>query len=85
MIVLIESSAEFPSVALCNVQGDVLWDEVGTDKQSHAEKLPMMVQRAVEFVQAQGASIVAIALGVVGQYFWIEWCWSVQGSDWTPP
>lgn len=61
MIVLIESSAEFPSVALCNVQGDVLWDEVGTDKQSHAEKLPMMVQRAVEFVQEQGASIVAIA------------------------
>ena len=35
--------------------------------------------------RSRTASIVAIALGVVGQYFWIEWCWSVQGSDWTPP
>lgn len=35
--------------------------------------------------RSRTASIVAIGLGVVGQYFWIEWCWSVQGSDWTPP
>jgi hypothetical protein len=31
------------------------------------------------------ASIVAVLAGVIGQYFWIESCWSVQGSDWTPP
>lgn len=35
--------------------------------------------------RSRNASIVAIGLGVVGQFFWIEWCWSVQGSDWTPP
>ena len=35
--------------------------------------------------RSRTASIVAIALGVVGQFFWIQWCWSVQGSDWTPP
>lgn len=35
--------------------------------------------------KSRTASLVAITLGVVGQFFWIEWCWSVQGSDWTPP
>lgn len=35
--------------------------------------------------RSRTASVIAILLGVVGQYFWIEWCWSVQGSDWTPP
>lgn len=31
------------------------------------------------------ATLAAVALGVVGQYFWVQWFWSVQGSDWTPP
>jgi hypothetical protein len=31
------------------------------------------------------ATGVALVGGVIGQYFWIEWMWSVQGSDWTPP
>lgn len=61
MIVLIESSAEFPSVALCNLQGEVVWDEVGTERQSHAEKLPMMVQRAMDFASSQGFSVFAVA------------------------
>ncbi|CAB4863639.1 unannotated protein [freshwater metagenome] len=30
-------------------------------------------------------SIVAVAVGIVGQFFWVKWCWSVEGSDWTPP
>lgn len=40
---------------------------------------------AGSIARSRVASIIAIALGVVGQYFWIEWCWSVKGSDWTPP
>lgn len=28
---------------------------------------------------------IAVIAGVVGQYFWIRWMWSVEGSDWTPP
>ncbi len=35
--------------------------------------------------RSRTASIVAIGVGIVGQFFWIQWCWSVQGSDWTPP
>lgn len=35
--------------------------------------------------RSRAASIVAVAFGVVGQFVWLDWCWSVQGSDWTPP
>ena len=35
--------------------------------------------------RSRTASVIAITLGVIGQFFWIQWCWSVQGSDWTPP
>jgi len=60
MIVLIESSAEFPSVAVCDGGGVVLWNEVGEDRQSHAEKLPMMVQRAVAFIGSSGGAVQAV-------------------------
>ena len=30
-------------------------------------------------------SLVAVAVGIVGQFFWVKWFWSVEGSDWTPP
>lgn len=30
-------------------------------------------------------TFIAIAAGIVGQFFWVKWCWSVEGSDWTPP
>jgi tRNA threonylcarbamoyladenosine biosynthesis protein TsaB len=48
MILLIESSAEYPSVALVTEAGVLAHLEVGKEVQSHAELLPMMVQRAVE-------------------------------------
>lgn len=61
MIVLIESSAEFPSVSLCDERGLLLWDEVGTERQSHAEKLPMMVQRAIDFARTAGRQVTGVA------------------------
>ena len=30
-------------------------------------------------------SLVAVTVGIVGQFFWVKWFWSVEGSDWTPP
>lgn len=30
-------------------------------------------------------SLVTVILGIVGQFFWVKWFWSVEGSDWTPP
>ncbi len=57
MILLIESSAEYPSVALVTESGLLVHLEVGEVVQSHAELLPMMVQRAVEIARNQGAGI----------------------------
>jgi len=55
MILLIESSAEYPSVALVTEAGVLVHLEVGKEIQSHAELLPMMVQRAVELSGNLGA------------------------------
>ena len=60
MIVLIESSAEFPSVAVCDLQGVLVWNEVGADRQAHAEQLPMMLQRAVDQVLQLNAKVLAV-------------------------
>jgi tRNA threonylcarbamoyladenosine biosynthesis protein TsaB len=53
MILLIESSAEYPSVALVTEAGTLAHLEVGKEVQSHAELLPMMVQRAVELSNSE--------------------------------
>jgi tRNA threonylcarbamoyladenosine biosynthesis protein TsaB len=53
MILLIESSAEYPSVALVTEAGALVHLEVGKEVQSHAELLPMMVQRAVELSNSE--------------------------------
>ena len=47
--------------------------------------LAPMFPLAGSIARNRTASIVAVLAGVIGQYFWIESCWSVQGSDWTPP
>ncbi len=57
MILLIESSAEYPSVALVTESGILVHLEIGEVVQSHAELLPMMVQRAVEIARNLGAGI----------------------------
>ena len=57
MILLIESSAEYPSVALVTESGILVHLEIGEVVQSHAELLPMMVQRAVEIARNPGAGI----------------------------
>ena len=57
MILLIESSAEYPSVALVTESGILAHLEIGEVVQSHAELLPMMVQRAVEIARNPGAGI----------------------------
>ena len=31
------------------------------------------------------ATAVSLALGIVGQFFWVQWFWAVDDSDWTPP
>ena len=57
MILLIESSAEYPSVALVTESGILAHLEIGEVVQSHAELLPMMVQRALDIARNPGAGI----------------------------
>lgn len=47
--------------------------------------LAPMFPLAGSVARSRVATVVAIAGGVVGQYFWVQWMWSVDGSDWTPP
>ena len=47
--------------------------------------LAPMFPLAGGIARSRTASILAIVAGVVGQFVWLDWCWSVQGSDWTPP
>jgi tRNA threonylcarbamoyladenosine biosynthesis protein TsaB len=54
MILLIDSSAEYPSVALVTEAGILVHLEVGEVVQSHSELLPMMVQRAVDLSNSEG-------------------------------
>ena len=63
MILLIESSSEYPSVALVTDAGVLVHSEVGDSVQSHAEMLPLMVQQAVSLAGEQGISAVGFHEG----------------------
>ena len=47
--------------------------------------LAPMFPLAGAVAKSRAATWIAVIVGVIGQYFWVEWMWSVQGSDWTPP
>lgn len=53
MILIIESSADYPSVAISDHQGRIVWDKICLDRQSHSEKLPLLVQEALNFIDDQ--------------------------------
>lgn len=35
--------------------------------------------------QRRWSTVGSIVVGIIGQFFWVKWFWSVEGSDWTPP
>ncbi len=51
MILIIESSADFPSVAISDAHGRIVWENMSSEKQSHSEKLPVLVQEAIDFLE----------------------------------
>lgn len=62
-LILIESSAEFPSVALACVHSrSLLWESIYRVQQSHSEQLPLLVEKAVAMAKEQRYSIVGIAV-----------------------
>jgi tRNA threonylcarbamoyladenosine biosynthesis protein TsaB len=62
-LLLIESSAEFPSVALACVDSKALiWESVYRVQQSHSEQLPLLVEQAVAQAGELEFSVVGIAV-----------------------
>ena len=62
-LLLIESSAEFPSVALACVESKALiWESVYRVQQSHSEQMPLLVEQAVAKAKEQEYSLVGIAV-----------------------
>jgi tRNA threonylcarbamoyladenosine biosynthesis protein TsaB len=62
-LLLIESSAEFPSVALgCLESHGLVWESVYRVQQSHSEQLPLLVEQALAKANELGYSLKAIAV-----------------------
>ena len=62
-LLFIESSAEFPSVALACVESKTLiWESVYRIQQSHSEQLPLLVEQALTKAKQQDYSLVGIAV-----------------------
>lgn len=62
MILIIESSASFPSVAICNSNGDLNFYKVENIAQCHSEKLPVLVQEALKWLVDNNLSLDAVAV-----------------------
>lgn len=59
---MIESSADFPSVALAKRNGDILWYKIMEEKQSHSEKLPLLLEEAMAWTKQNNFDLFAVAV-----------------------
>jgi len=62
VILIIESSADFPSVAICDLQGNVQYEKQADVFQSHSEQLPVLVKNALDFIKEQSLELLAIGV-----------------------
>jgi tRNA threonylcarbamoyladenosine biosynthesis protein TsaB len=62
MILVIESSADYPSVCLTDEQGNLLWSETVFVKQSHSEQLPLLVEKAFLKLRGERGELSAVAV-----------------------
>jgi tRNA threonylcarbamoyladenosine biosynthesis protein TsaB len=62
VILIIESSADFPSVAICDLQGIVQFEKHADIFQSHSEQLPVLVKNALDFVDEHSLNLLAIGV-----------------------
>ncbi len=62
VILLLESSADYPSVSLLNSEGEEVWFDNSTEQRTHAEKLPVFTQRAIEVLQKNQQKLTAVAI-----------------------
>jgi tRNA threonylcarbamoyladenosine biosynthesis protein TsaB len=62
VILIIESSADYPSVAICDLQGIVHFEKHADVFQSHSEQLPVLVKNALDWIVEQSLDLLAIGV-----------------------
>jgi len=62
VILIIESSADFPSVAICDLQGIVQFEKHADVFQSHSEQLPVLVKNALDFIDEHSLNLRAVGV-----------------------
>ena len=62
VLLLLESTANFPSVGLLNKEGDLVWHKVSDIERSHAEMLPVFANEALQFIKDKQENLSAVAV-----------------------
>ncbi len=62
MLLIVESSADFPSVCLVNMQGDIVFMVQSDKVRSHAETLPVLIDQCLNFMKKEDSVLSAAAI-----------------------
>lgn len=62
MLLVLESSAGIPSLCLVNAQGDIVFQRMSDHEKSHAERLPVFIQEALDFISETKGMLSAVAI-----------------------
>lgn len=62
MLLVIESSANWPSVCLVDLEGHVHFSEEASSERSHAEKLPVFIQNTLAFARSHHYEILGVGI-----------------------
>lgn len=69
MLLVIESSADFPSACVVNRAGEIVFSQTISTEKSHAEKLPLLIEEGLGFLRKNGQHLEAVAIsGGPGSY-----------------
>lgn len=69
MLLVIESSADFPSVCIVNREGEIIFSRNIFTEKSHAEKLPLLIEEGLGYLRENGQFLEAVAInGGPGSY-----------------
>lgn len=62
MLLVLETSAGTPSLCLVNAGGHIVFQRMAEHEKSHAERLPVFIQEALEFISETKGVLLAVAL-----------------------
>lgn len=62
MLLVLETSAGTPSLCLVNADGHIVFQRMAEHEKSHAERLPVFIQEALDFISETKGVLLAVAL-----------------------